>query len=48
MVRTNELHKRREGQVFLVRGDASRLGGNSKQCYSRRHESTGKKLKSRE
>lgn len=36
MMRTNELHKRREGQVFLVRGAASRLGGDSKQCYSRR------------
>lgn len=36
MMTTNELHKRREGQVFLVRGAASRLGGDSKQGYSRR------------
>ena len=33
VVRTNELHKRREGQVFLVRGAASKLGRNSKQLF---------------
>ena len=47
-MKTVRLHKRREGQVLLVRGVASRLGGSSKQRYSRRRESTGKEFKSRE